>query len=447
MKTKIVAIVEALRGSLWFVPTLMMAFAIGLSFAMLALDKAFSGIRLKGMALIYAGGAEGARELLSSVSGSMITVAGVAFSVTVVALTLASQQFGPRLLRNFMRDRGNQVVLGTFIATFIYCLLILRTIRGTDNGFVPHLSVTVGLVLAIASLGVLIYFIHHVTNSIRASTIVAAVARDLEQAIERLFPSEIGTDPPRQARGSSPAIPEDFDRQGRRLAATESGYLEAIDSECLMRLATEHDLILRLPYRPGHFVSAGCTILAAWPAERLTDGDIENMLEAFVIGDERTLLQDIEFSIDQLVEVAVRALSPGTNDPFTAMTSLDRLGSALSRLARREFPSPYRYDEAGQLRLIANPITFAGVVDAAFNQIRQYGRTSVPVTIRLLETIGTIAEQVRTDEARTALLRHATMILRGSREALPEEWDQQSVQERFKEAVEKLGRAEGHSGG
>jgi uncharacterized membrane protein len=311
MTTKLVALWEALRGSLWFVPTLMMGLAIGLSMAMLTLDEAMKGTPIAqsgGAAVIYGGGAEGARALLSAVAGSMITVAGVAFSVTVVALTLASQQFGPRLLRNFMRDRGNQIVLGTFIATFIYCLLVLRAVRGTDNGgFVPHFSVTVGLVLALASLGVLIYFIHHATTSIRASSIVAAVACDLEDAIDRLFPSKSGAGLSSPGHDPSAMIPENFDRRARCIPAPESGYLQVIDSDCLMSLAVEQDLILSLPYRPGHFVHAGCALLSVWPAERLTDSTLKDLADAFILGDERTLIQDVEFSINQLVEIAVRA--------------------------------------------------------------------------------------------------------------------------------------------
>lgn len=442
MRTKLIAVWDVLRGSLWFVPTLMMVMAMAASFGMLALDDALKHEQPGGFVLIYAGGAEGARAFLSAVAGSMITVAGVAFSITVVALTLASQQFGPRLLRNFMRDRGNQIVLGTFIATFIYCLLILRAVRGSDNGgFIPHFSVTLGLILAIASLGVLIYFIHHVTNSIRASCIVASVAEDLDGAIDRLFPSKVGSNQPTPAHHPSARIPDDFHTQARRVRAVGSGYLQAIDTDVLMSLSVEHDLILNLPYRPGHFVPVDAPLLEAWPPEHLQAGGMEDMLAAFVLGDERTLIQDIEFSINQLVEIAVRALSPGTNDPFTAMTSIDRLGAALSRLAGRNFPSCYRYDDKGRLRLITNPITLTGVVDAAFNQIRQYGKTSAAVTIRLLETIAMIAAHIQTQEARTALLRHAAMIHRAGRETLPEDLDQQSVDERYKKAVEKLSEA------
>ncbi len=438
--TKLRALWEGLRSSLWLIPTLMLMMAILLAFGMLTLDE-FLRARFSGrISLVYNGGAEGARALLSSVAGSMITVAGVAFSMTVVALTLASQQFGPRLLRNFMRDRGNQIALGTFIATFVYCLLILRAVRGSDTtGSIPHASVTGGLVLAVASLGVLIYFIHHVTNSIRASTIVAAVGRDLDDAIERLFPSHMGVAAPEGSELTTmTTIPDAWNCRSAFVTAHDTGYLQAIDSETLMRVAVTEDLVLDLPCRPGHFVQNGDVLLTGWPKERMTDAVIKKLNDAFILGDERTPLQDVEFCMNQLVEIAVRALSPGTNDPFTAIASIDRLGLALCKLACREFPLPYRYDQNACLRVITKPITFSGVTETAFNQIRQYGRGSVAVTIRLIETIGTIAERVHTDHARTALLNQAAMIERGSREALHEQWDRQAVHERFKEVIKKL---------
>ncbi len=437
-KAKLAAWWERLRTSLWLVPSIMTSGAVGLALALLSFGDRPAGEHVPLVRWFYSGSPEGARELLSAIAGSMITVAGVTFSVTVVALALASQQYGPRLLRNFMRDLGNQIVLGTFIATYLYCLLVLRSIRGPDSdGFVPHLAVTAGLVLAIASLGVLIYFIHHVTSSIQASSLVAIVGRDLEEAIDRLYPSSIGH-PPKEAPFAPPKLPPDFDDRARLISASDSGYLQAVDSDCLMQISTDHDLLMKLDYRPGHFINRGNVIARVWPASRLSATLEESIVEAFVLGDERTLTQDVEFAVDQLVEVAVRALSPGINDPFTAITCLDRLGAGLSRLAERRMPSAYRHDENGRLRVVAAPVTFAGVVDAAFNAIRQYGRSSAPVTIRMLDTIRRIAEHVRTDEARAALSRQAGMIERGSQEALLDQGDHNEVRERYEAALRTL---------
>jgi uncharacterized membrane protein len=364
-------------------------------------------------------------------------IAGVVFSVTIVALSLASQQFGPRLLRNFMRDVGNRVVLGTFIATFVYCLLVLLAV-GRDGGeFVPYLSVTAAMALALVSLGVLISFIHHVAASISAANLIDHVGVDLHEAIDRLFPEKVWREAAPEASPREP-LPEAFERQARGVAAARSSYLQDIDSDSLMQIAVRYDVVLRLPYRPGHFITQGSDIALVWPGDRLDEGLAEQITDAFIVGVERTLTQDVEVAIDQLVEIAVRALSPGVNDPFTAMLCLDRLSEALCHVLERPVPSPHRYDDAQRLRIVAHPLTFAGMVDAAFNQIRQYGRSSAAVTIRLLEAIARVASRARREEDRMALLRHAGMVLRGSQTGLPEEWDRRDVMERFQAVLKAL---------
>jgi uncharacterized membrane protein len=441
MKTKLLNFWETLRSSYWFLPSLMMGLAIGLSLATIELDKVIGYGPPEELGWIYAGGPEGARALLSTVAGSMITVAGVTFSITVVALTLASSQFGPRLLNSFMRDTGNQVVLGTFIATFLYCLLVLRTIRNTTEGvFVPHISITFGLLLAIASLGVLIYFIHHASASIHVESVIAAVDRDLDDAIERLFPKQRTDYIFELALRHEDDVPEDFEQKARPVSAGHGGYLQAIDHDGLMKIAMENDLLLGLEYRSGDFVAQGNDLVMVWPGESLTEEIAEKINNAFIFGARRLHRQDVEFAMSQLVEIAVRALSPGINDPFTAMACIDRLGAALSHLAERRIPSAYRYDDDNQLRLIADSITFAGLADTAFNQIRQYGRSSAAVTIRLLETIAVIAARTTHEDERAALLRHALMITRGGMEALPEERDREDIEERYQIVLEALRR-------
>jgi uncharacterized membrane protein len=231
---------------------------IGLSFATLAIDWTVKQKVIEQVGWLWAGGPSGAREILSTIAGSMITVAGVAFSITIVVLALASSQFGPRLLRNFMRDTSNQVVLGSFISTFIYCLLILRTIR--DDGaseFVPHISVTLGIVSALASLGVLIYFIHHVSVSIQAPMVIARVAEELDRGIARLFPEKVGQNIGEQGN-KQPAsdLPAEFFRQASAVPSSATGYLQAVAAGALMAIAEEKDLVLCLNYRPGQFCRA-----------------------------------------------------------------------------------------------------------------------------------------------------------------------------------------------
>lgn len=431
---------DSLHASFWFVPTLMLVLAIGLSFITIEIDQRRETNIIDKLGWTYSLGPSGSRAILSAIAGSMMSVATTAFSITIVALQLASSQFGPRLLRNFMRDTGNQIVLGTFIATFGYSLMVLRTINGVEeNEFVPHLAVTVGIGLAIASIGVLIYFIHHAAASIQVDRVIKKVGDDLDKTIEQLFPEQIGRSALQQpAAESLAAIPADFDRLSRAITARESGYIQAIDDNQLMQIATENNLLLRVEQRPGRFVVKGSQLMRVFPAEKIDRQLAAKIAATVVLGIGRTEQQDLVFSIDQLVEIAARALSPGINDPFTAIRCIDQLSAALCHFAQREIPSPYRYDNRHRLRVIAEPIAFADAVDAAFNQIRQYGQSSVAVTMRLLEAIATIAPFTHRELDRIALKRHADAIERGSHAGIGEELDLQSVKERYLIAVKAI---------
>ncbi len=440
MRTKLSKLLDSLHSSFWFVPTLMVVLAIGLSFLTIHIDQSSKTDIIGEIGWAYALGPSGARAILSAIAGSMVSVATTAFSITIVALQLASSQFGPRLLRNFMKDTGNQIVLGTFISTFVYSLMVLRTINGVaENEFVPHLAVTCGIGLAIASIGVLIYFIHHSAASIQVDNVISKVGRELDEVIDRLFPKQIG-------RGASKHrneplindIPANFDRDARPIQAPSSSYVQAIDTDLLMELATEGNLLIQIQKRPGDFVVKGSPFVIAYPEKAVSKKLVEQINGAFVLGLQRTDQQDVEFSINQLVEIAARALSPGINDPFTAVRCIDQLSAALCHLVQKEIPSAYRYDDEDKLRVIAEPVTFVDALDAAFNQIRQYGQTSVAVTMRLLEAIAIIVPFTHTKVDRTALLRHANMIERGSHEGISEELDQKDVKERYLAAVKAI---------
>ncbi|MCB2229873.1 DUF2254 domain-containing protein [bacterium] len=440
MRVRIFKTWDRVRSSFWFLPAVMAGGAMLLPFATVALDEPVTDWLTLNWGWTFSGGAEGASSLLGTIAGSMITIAGVVFSMTLVALSLTSSQLGPRLLRNFMRDTTTQTVLGTFVATFLYCLLVLRTIRHADEiTFVPHLSVTLGVLLAVVSVGVLIYFIHHVSVSIQANEVVSRVGTELIEGIDRLFPENIGRGAP-----GIPTEPPDagffdtFGREARPVGSAGDGYLQFVDGDALMALAMQEDVVIRLERRPGHYVVAARPLVLVWPGNRVTDQLADEVNSAFALGKERTPDQDIEFAVNQLVEIAIRALSPGVNDPFTAMTCVDHLGSALCRLAQRDMPSPYRHDTQAKLRVITPVFMFPDVADAAFNQIRQYGRSSAAVTIRLLETIAVVAGSAHRPEDRAALLRHAQMINRGARDGLLEQEDRQEVKERFLSAGQLL---------
>ena len=431
---------DRLRSSLWFLPTLMAVAAVALSLVTVALDERVTDEWLKELGWTYSGGAEGASLMLSTVAGSMIAIAGTVFSMSLVALSLASSQLGPGLLRNFMRDTGNQLVLGTFVATFLYCLLVLRTIRRADETlFVPQLSVSIAILLAVISLGVLIYFIHHVSMSIQTDEVIARVGKHLIEGIDRLFPGYLGASQTLcPATSVDTRLPDAFDDGASPVVADEDGYLQRIDADALMALAEQEDLLLRLERRPGHYLVKGRPLVKVWPADRLTDDLALRLNAAFALGHQRTSTQDVEFHVNQLVEIAVRALSPGVNNPFAAIACVDRLGSGLCRLAERDSPSTHRFDTQGRLRLVADGPTFTGILDASFNPIRQCARSNTAVLIRLLESIGQIAGAVRRAEDRTALTRHATMLARAAREALPEPDDRDAVHARFETVMDAL---------
>ncbi len=357
--------------------------------------------------------ADGAREVLSTIAGSMITVAGVVFSITIVALSYASGQYGPRVLTNFMSDRGNTVTLGTFIATFLYGLTVLRTIRaGEDDGFVPQLAVMVGMLLALCSIGVLIYFIHHVSQTIHINHVVARIGEMLVEDAGKRFPDLIGK-PARQQKAQA-AIPR-IDPAAGCVRATSTGYIQLIDETALLECAGRFNVLVRLRYRPGDFVMAGRILADITPAGAIDDDDLsEAVRDCFSTGKKRTPENDIMFLVSELVEIAARALSPGINDPITAVTCLDWLGAGGTEFARRKLPHAARVDDEGAARVIALPVDFARFVELSFGRLRHYVAADPIAALHLLRVIGEVAAECRhreeVDTLQEEVVRFADMV-------------------------------------
>lgn len=388
-----------LLASFWLRPSILTAGAILLGHALVQVEGRG---RLPGWAegWIYAGSASGARDVLGVIAGSTIGVAGTVFSITVAALTLASSQMGPRLLRNFTRDPGNQHALGAFVATFAYTLVVLRAVRAAGEGtaFVPQIAVTVGLLLAFCCIGVLVWFLHHVAASINVAEVVALVAGDLTAMVEA-FPA-LG-----EARDDDDGGIRRDGAEAADLHAPGSGYLRVLDDEAAADWAAANEARLELRVRPGDFVFPGSRIGRVMPPGKAAEA--EAMLRgAMSFGRSRSAEQDPEYLVRQLVEIALRALSPSINDPFTAIAVVDRLGDALCRMGRHRLPDGVTRRE-GVPRVERAATDYEGLLDAMFHMLRQAAAGQPSVMIRLLEVLAEVEAVEPDPRRRQALRRHA----------------------------------------
>ena len=417
-----------LRGSYWFVPSVITLAAIALAVGLVHLDARLSPLP-PGLGWIYTGGAEGARSLMSAVAGSIVTVVSVTFSVTVVALTVSSQHFGPRVLNSFMRDTAAQVVLGVFIATFAYCVVVLRTVQGATDGvtaFVPHLAVTAGVGLTLLSVAMLIFYVHHVSASLQVTQIVRGVAKDFESAIAKLYPQRIG-----QAE-SGAAAPERPENAGVA-ASPASGYVQRIDPDQILEWAINRNTVVWIAVRPGDFAGKG------EPLAYATEGvDTEGLVDAFSLGNDRTPDQDAGFAVQQLVEVALHALSPGINEPFTAITCIDWLGQGLGALAERSQPPACRLDRDGQVRVVATAPAFPELLDAAFTPLRDPSAPLVLVAEHLLRTLGRVGSRCTSQGQRDAVVQQLGAIHRSAGARLDEPMDRERLDRAYAEAMHTI---------
>lgn len=397
------------RSSFWFVPGVIVLAAVGLATVLITIDANVELNVEKKWPLLFGAGAAGSRGLLTAVASSMITVAGVVFSITIVALSLTSSQYTSRVLRNFMRDRNNQVVLGVFVGIFAYCLVVLRVIRGGDEGaFVPSLAVLGGLILAFVGIGYLIFFIHYISMSIQSSSIIAAAAEETIAAVDKLFPQGMGEDVEEAAVGDSEVLLPN--QAWFAVTAQTTGYIQSIDGDSLLKFARDRDTILRMECGIGEFIVQGAALISV-AASAGMDDDAANELNAiYVISPHRTVEQDASFGIRQLVDIALKALSPGINDTTTAVMCVNYLAAILVRLASRPIATVRRLDE-GELRVIARGPSFASLLAEAYDQIRQNAKGNVAVLTRLLHALEIIVDQTTKLRRRQALRKQAELIV------------------------------------
>ena len=390
MRPRLSQITEALAANLWLVPLLAFVLAVVLSRTLETFDRTFD-ITAKAW-FVYGGSPSGARQLLSTIAGSMITFIGMVFSSTILVLQLASQQFSPRIMRSFFRDRIIQVSLGTFIATFAYAILVLREIREEPgHEFVPGLSTYAAITLVWLSLGMFVIYINHIGHRIRAARIVEIAAEDTITSLERL-----GSKRPEAALAVIPTSAHAC------VEATRHGVVAEIDARALLKIAIGHDVLIEVVPQCGDFVCVGAPIARVWNADDLLVRTRAQIVAAVSVERERTIREDPLFGLRQLVDVAEKALSPGINDPTTAVTVLDQLHEVLRRVAETHPRTDVHCDEMGVQRVFVPRPSWQQYVDSALEEILLYGRKSIHV-MRRMRTLVIDLDDVVALEARPAL--------------------------------------------
>ncbi|BCA95378.1 hypothetical protein TUM19329_17390 [Legionella antarctica] len=431
MKSGLLNFLSKLRGSYWYIPSMMAIAALLLSILSLRLDHLFVVDWLESWGWFRASNQEGARTILSTIATSMITVGGVTFSITIVAVAFAGSQVGPRLTTNFMRDKANQITLGTFIATFLYCLFILLALfNANKNGvtdtdglaFIPQISLLIAILLTISSISVLIYFIHHIPESINISNIIAQVGEELYRQVTCQFPTNIG----KEVVNKLIDIPVIYEKHVT-VTATDRGYIRILDGRSLLDIATKNDLIIQLEVRTGAYITEDLPLLTIYSSRKIEDAIKNKCIETFAVGHKRNQEQDILFLIDEMVEIIARALSPGINDPFTAMNCFDWLQSILLKISKTSPPSPYRFDSENKLRLITKPIVFDEFCDFVFIRVQPYVCKDRNATFHMMAMIISMYKNILNQEHKVILRSYATSLKKAAVDNLLIEEDRKKL--------------------
>ena len=371
-----------------------------------------------------------AQAVLSGIAGATMTVVSIVFAILLMTLTLASMQFSPRIIISFSRDRATQWTLGVYLGTFCYCMAALPAARTMPHPFSPVATVMGAMALALACVAWLLFFIHHVSHAISVNYIVERIASETEAVIDESMPS------PHAPGQTPPAFDFSALKVDGAVLSDQSGYIRFADVERLLELARRYGVVVRVRRRVGHFVPAGIPFVQIVGADRLPPAAHDEFRSAFDIGPARTLQQDVEFGVLQIVDIALRAISPAVNDPSTAINCIDQLSRILIRFASRKLPPSLLYDLPGQVRVVMPWISFEGLLDSAFEQIRQYATTDVAVCLRLLRALGDISITTRDPDYRLALLKRGKRIVASSSLKLVE--DDTTVMQLRLGALEKL---------
>ncbi len=401
---------DRMKVSFWFAPVVMSIGAVLLAWLMYEIDSLIPNDQLANSHFILSGMPGELRTVLIGMATTILATAGVVFTLLTLPLSTVAAQYGSRLLRVFLGDRTTQLVLGTFVATFVYCLAAALSILPTMvEPYAPQLTVTVGLFLTLASFGSLILLVQHISTMLQAPNIAAAAGSELRDVVLAEVPVQVI--PGDNCMEGSKLTDETLvETAGYPICVRQSGSIQYIDPEYIIELAREHNLVIRLLRKPGDIVWRDDRVALVWPAKHV-DEDLEHQIRnAFRIGNGRTPTQDVVYAFNQLVEMAVRAMSPAINDPFTAMTCLNYIGEGLALFIKQGEKSPCLYDQDHQLRLILQPVTFTELLDNAFTMIRHASCDNATVLLHMLEVIQTIGLDVNSTGPKLELLRHLDLI-------------------------------------
>ena len=427
---------DRLKVSFWFTPVVMSLGAILLAWTMYWVDGLIPNEALQDSRLVLSGGPTEIRTMLVGMAGTILATAGVVFTLFTLPLSTVAAQYGSRLLRVFLGDRTTQLVLGMFVATFVYCLAAALSIPPVDvepDG--AQVTVTVGLFLMLATFGSLILLVQHISTMLQAPNIAAAAGAELREAVRAEIPEEIRSNDSGKGgfqthSNSQEAAEALVEADGYAVRVRRTGYIHYIDPEIVLTLAREHNLVIRLLRKPGSVVWHEARVALVWPAARVDEELDRQIRNAFRIGNGRTPTQDVCYAVNQLVEMAVRAMSPAINDPFTAMTCLDYLGEGLALFIRQGEKGPNFYDLDGRLRLVLEPVTFAELLDGAFDMLRHASYDNASVLLHMLEVIDAVGREAGSPEARQHLARHVSLIQAESQAGALIEQDRQLIQQR-----------------
>lgn len=431
---KIRQLLITLRSSLWLIPGIMIFISIFLAIGLVEVSSNIKTEWLFKYPRIFGLGADGSRGMLTAIAGSMLTVATLAFSLTLSIIAQASGQYTPRILRNFMRDKVNQFILGYFVSVFAYSLIILRTIRGGDEDpFVPSVAVLFGLILALGGIIVLIFFIHHIATSLQVTNIIKDIEEDTVRIIDNLFPERVGNEA------------EEFDKERAEeledithwygVDSLLNGYIQFIDSEGLMDFAVEKNLLIRMEYGVGQFVAEGTDLISI---SKEPDKDwIREINSYYNIFRYRTITQDVGYGIGQIVDIALKALSPGINDTTTALNCMDYLAVIVGRIGERQMPSRIRA-ENGEIRLFVKSPDFEQFMDTAFEQIRINAKANLAVFLRLLKAYSIIGEKVSDESRIETIEKHLVLTNEFANETLQTQYEKKVFNELYSKQLKKI---------